>query len=197
MRDASNHELSTEQRFRPAIDALFLRLMMGLMIGLIFGPIFLITCQSAHAQGAEHGQGAQHAQQAQRAQHAPIARHERQANAAHAARWHGDIARFHEQDWQRWRTGRWEHGRHDGRLGWWWVVGAAWYFYPTPVYPYPSPWEPTVTPVSPLADAALPPPPTQYWYFCPSSRTYYPYVATCPVGWQKVPASPPSDGVIP
>ena len=27
-------------------------------------------------------------------------------------------------------------------MGWWWVVGGVWYFYPSPVYPYPSPWEP-------------------------------------------------------
>ncbi len=180
-----SNELNNEQRLSPVMGAL--------LVTLLFLPI----CRSAHAQLAVHGQGAQHPQQdqhTQRAQHAQTNAHARQANSA---RWQGDIARFHEQDWHRWQTGRWEHGRHDGRLGWWWVIGAAWYFYPTPIYPYPNPWEPTVTPLSPLADGALLPPPTQYWYYCPSSRTYYPYVGTCPVGWQKVPASPPSDGVIP
>ncbi len=23
-------------------------------------------------------------------------------------------------------------------MGWWRVLGASWYFYPTPVYPYPN-----------------------------------------------------------
>ena len=32
-----------------------------------------------------------------------------------------------------------------------------------------------------------------YWYFCPDSRNYYPYVKKCPNGWLKVipPAAPP------
>ncbi|WP_296447882.1 hypothetical protein [Rhodoferax sp. UBA5149] len=108
--------------------------------------------------------------------------------------WHGDIARFHEHDWGVWRGGRWAHSRHDGRLGWWWVVGASWYFYPAPVYPYPNPWEPPpVVLVTPPVGVVPPAPPTQYWYYCEASRAYYPYVPTCPGGWQQVLATP-SDG---
>jgi hypothetical protein len=104
--------------------------------------------------------------------------------------WRGDIARFHEHDWNVWRGGHWARARHDGRVGWWWVVGASWYFYPAPVYPYPNPWEPPpVVLVTPPANTA-PPPPTAYWYFCEASRGYYPYVPTCPGGWQQVPATP-------
>jgi hypothetical protein len=29
-----------------------------------------------------------------------------------------------------WGGGRWHHEIHDGRDGWWWDVGGAWYFYP-------------------------------------------------------------------
>jgi hypothetical protein len=29
-----------------------------------------------------------------------------------------------------WEGGRWRHEMHNGRLGWWWDVGGAWYFYP-------------------------------------------------------------------
>jgi hypothetical protein len=29
-----------------------------------------------------------------------------------------------------WGGGRWRHEMHNGRLGWWWDVGGAWYFYP-------------------------------------------------------------------
>ena len=29
------------------------------------------------------------------------------------------------------------------------------------------------------------------WYYCESSKTFYPYVSTCPEGWKQVPATPP------
>lgn len=29
-----------------------------------------------------------------------------------------------------------------------------------------------------------------YWYFCPDSKTYYPYVKQCPGGWLKVVPKP-------
>jgi hypothetical protein len=29
-----------------------------------------------------------------------------------------------------WEGGRWHHEMHNGRDGWWWDVGGAWYFYP-------------------------------------------------------------------
>lgn len=96
------------------------------------------------------------------------------------APWHGDIGRFQEHDVRVWRSGHWHHGPHDGRHGWWWVVGGAWYFYPAPSYPYPDPFVPG------FADA--PPDDTGYWYYCPYWDQYYPYVATCPGGWQPVPA---------
>jgi hypothetical protein len=35
-----------------------------------------------------------------------------------------------------------------------------------------------------------PPPAPAYWYYCPDSRTYYPYVRQCASPWQKVPAKP-------
>jgi hypothetical protein len=107
------------------------------------------------------------------------------------AEWHGDIHRFGDHDWHLWRGGRWVHGRHDGRIGWWWVVGTIWYFYPAPIYPYPNPYEPPpVALVSPPLVGAPPPPPAQHWYYCDSAQRYYPYVATCPEGWRAVPAVP-------
>jgi hypothetical protein len=33
-----------------------------------------------------------------------------------------------------------------------------------------------------------------YWYFCPDSKNYYPYVKNCPGGWLKVvPTQSPQD----
>lgn len=106
--------------------------------------------------------------------------------------WHGDIHRFHEHDFDRWRGGRWYHGAHGARRGWWWIVGGIWYFYPAPVYPYPDPYLPPVV-VVPQATAPAPAPvvPQQYWYYCPKPAGYYPYVPRCGTAWQAVPANPP------
>lgn len=106
-------------------------------------------------------------------------------------RWRGDIRVFHVHDHAHWRSGRWVHSRHDGRFGWWWVVGGLWYFYPRAVYPYPDPYVPSTVIVqsAPPAPAAGPAP-APSWYYCASSKNYYPYVATCPEGWKAVPATP-------
>ncbi len=97
-------------------------------------------------------------------------------------RWEGnrfrDRERFRIDSWHR---GRWFHGWHDGRGGWWWIVSGLWYWYPSPIYPYPDPYRP------PLVSA---PPPGQYWYYCRYPAGYYPYVGVCRVPWQLVTASP-------
>jgi hypothetical protein len=106
--------------------------------------------------------------------------------------WHGDIHHFNDRDMGRWRGGHWNHGYHDGRLGWWWVVAGLWYFYPQHVAGYPDPYTPPpVVVVQPTAPAvSSTPPPSQYWYYCDASKAYYPYVPSCPAGWRMVPATP-------
>ncbi len=99
---------------------------------------------------------------------------------------HGDIRHFQDRDLHWWRGGHWVHERHLGRLGWWWVVGGAWYFYAAPVYPYPNPYVPPVIAATPQPPEAAP----QYWYYCGSSRAYYPYVTSCPEGWMQVVPQP-------
>src|SRR5512142_2931843 len=72
----------------------------------------------------------------------PVARFERR----------GDAHRFRDRDFARWREGHWVHRRHLGRVGWWWVAGGTWYFYPAPVYPYPEPYAvPSAPPAPPAA----------------------------------------------
>lgn len=46
----------------------------------------------------------------------------------------------------------------------------------------------------PPAYYSAPPPQPQpsYWYYCPYSGSYYPYVQQCPGGWQLVVPYPPS-----
>ena len=124
--------------------------------------------------------------------------------------WEGrEIHRFGGRDLEIWRGGRWYHGRHEGRRGWWWVAAGIWYFYPSPVYPYPDPYTPPVAiinqqppvvvapqpPVMVAPQAPAPvqaqPQPAQLWYYCESSKTYYPYVASCAEGWKSVPAQAP------
>jgi hypothetical protein len=111
-------------------------------------------------------------------------------------RWHGDIHRFHERDIHRWRGGHWYHGHHGSRLGWWWIVGGVYYWYPSPIYPYPDPYTPPVVVVPPAAPQPPAPPPVAQapastWYYCDAAQAYYPYVAECPGGWRAVPATPP------
>jgi hypothetical protein len=91
-----------------------------------------------------------------------------------------------------WRTGRWHHGHHHGHVGWWWIVGDAWYHYAAQTYPYPDHTRAVVIvqQAAPVAVAAPAAAPTQYWYYCDSSETYYPYVSECAEGWQAVPATP-------
>jgi len=102
-----------------------------------------------------------------------------------------DIVRFHEHDIELWRHGRWFHGDHLGRLGWWWIVGGVWYFYPAPVYPYPDPYVPPGVVAAPGA--------VQYYYYCNRPHGYYPYVAVCRVPWSAiaVTAVPPPGAAIP
>lgn len=93
----------------------------------------------------------------------------------------------------------WAHGgggHHHGHVGVGvFVGGPLWWpgYYPyAPYYYYPPA----------VAVPASPPPPTAYieqdgdsqgyWYYCNSSRTYYPYVQQCPEGWQQVMPRPPS-----
>ncbi len=54
---------------------------------------------------------------------------------------------------------------------------------PPDVYYYPAPAQP-----APQPQQAAPP---QYWYYCREPQGYYPYVNTCPGGWQKVAPTPP------
>ena len=110
------------------------------------------------------------------------------ARSSHA--WRVDADDRRHGDFRRWRGGHWYHGEHGGRRAWWWVVPGLglWYLYSAPVSPSPDPYGP---PVAAPPTPNVPPPPAQYWYYCDAAGAYYPYVTTCPGGWQRVPATPP------
>lgn len=104
----------------------------------------------------------------------------------------GDIHHFYDHDFHYWRDGYWHHGYHEDRLGWWWIVGDFWYWYPAIVSPYPDPYIPPVVDRAPPAPAVQAQAPASMWYYCDRPSGYYPYVSECPSGWRAVPASPPS-----
>lgn len=65
------------------------------------------------------------------------------------------------------------------------------YYYPPPVYYYPPPVAAAPAPVY-IEQGRTPAPPSEhYWYFCPDSKTYYPYVQNCASAWQRVSPRPP------
>jgi hypothetical protein len=91
---------------------------------------------------------------------------------------------WHEREWRErdWRHGRWERGLHDGRNGWWWVVGDLWYFYPRRVAVVPAPPVVVAGPPGVVYSA----PPGSVYYYCARPRGYYPAIPDCPGGWQIV-----------
>ncbi len=79
--------------------------------------------------------------------------------AGHA--YHGHVA---------WQGGHWRHEIHDGRDGWWWDVGGAWYFYPQQMDGPPD----YVSDVEAIDDAAGPDGPPVEAGYAPPPGAYAP-----------------------
>lgn len=72
------------------------------------------------------------------------------------------------------------------------VIGVGFGFplwYPAPYY-YPPPVIVARAPVTYMERREVTRPSTDWWYYCQQSSSYYPYVKTCPGGWQKVEPTP-------
>ena len=79
------------------------------------------------------------------------------------------------------------------------IGGPGYWYYPPPYYYYPPPYyyypPVVIVPSSPpvyierrdTRDSAK-----SYWYYCPDSKAYYPYVKECASPWQKVEPRPPN-----
>lgn len=87
------------------------------------------------------------------------------------------------------------HHRHYGGLGLGagLVLGSAILWAatrppPAPVYVAPEP----VVVMPPRVVAVPAPPSAEWWYYCRPAGAYYPYVQTCPTGWERV--APRPDG---
>src|ERR1700720_267709 len=80
-----------------------------------------------------------------------------------------------------WEGGRWRHEMRNGRDGWWWDVGGAWYFYPKQIDGPPT----YVSDVEVMDDAAADPPAADG--YPPPPGAYAPAAAYAP------PPPPPPD----
>jgi len=74
--------------------------------------------------------------------------------------------------------------------------GPAWgpWYYPPPIYyPVVVPAQPVTYIEQRVVEQRSAPAPDRgaWWYYCGSSRGYYPHVRECPTGWQRVPPVPP------
>ncbi len=63
------------------------------------------------------------------------------------------------------------------------------YYYP-PYYPQPVVVQQPVYVEQPQQQLAPAPQTQGFWYYCPASRAYYPYVKDCASGWQQVAPQP-------
>ena len=66
---------------------------------------------------------------------------------------------------------------------------APWYYAPAPYY-YAPPAVVVSRPTTYIERRDVPRASTDWWYYCQQSSSYYPYVKTCPGGWQKVAPTP-------
>lgn len=79
-----------------------------------------------------------------------------------------------------------------GYPGWGWGWGSGpWYYGPPSYYYPPVVSSPPTTYIERQDLAPAEPASTDWWYYCEQSKAYYPYVKTCPTGWQKVSPAPP------
>jgi hypothetical protein len=115
------------------------------------------------------------------------------ANPRHGYR-HGPSVNFSFGYWggpRYWGPGYWGAGYWGP--GYW---GPGWGYGGPPAVVYAPPQEPRVWVESDPAPATPAPAPStnpnapQWWYWCASSRGYYPYVSSCAEGWQRVTPQP-------
>jgi hypothetical protein len=114
----------------------------------------------------------------------------------HGGHYHGSVRLWGGGFWgPYWGAGYWP-GYWGG--GYW---GPGWGgYYGTPAYAYtpvvaqePRLWvenDPASATPPPAAAPNPNPNAQQWWYWCVSARSYYPYVSSCAEGWQRVPPQP-------
>ena len=127
---------------------------------------------AGRAAGSGPGAGHAGAASGHGAQNAHVARGNFRARNFGGHAYHGRLA---------WEGGRWHHEIHNGRDGYWWDVGGAWYFYPEPMDGPPT----YVSDVEVMDDVADGPPDADG--YAPPPGAYAPAAAYAP------PPPPPPD----
>lgn len=90
------------------------------------------------------------------------------------------------------------HGHHHRGAHFGFFIGAPLFYpwgYPAPYYYQPPVVVVPATPPTYIEQADERGPVGQaegYWYYCPDSKAYYPYVRQCPTEWQRVAPRPAS-----
>jgi hypothetical protein len=106
--------------------------------------------------------------------------------------WHGGGGGGHGGGGWHGGGGGWHGGGWHGGSGWYGGVylGAPWPYYDYGPgyysgydYDYPPDYDGA-------APADVGPHGVVSWYYCPDSKSYYPYVQSCPSGWQALPPTP-------
>jgi hypothetical protein len=86
-------------------------------------------------------------------------------------------------------------GHHRFLVGTTVFVGPVWGppWWSDPYWAYPPPIVIQEEPPVYIQQSQPGPPAVAYWYYCPDSKAYYPYVQHCPTAWLKVaPQTTPS-----
>jgi hypothetical protein len=94
----------------------------------------------------------------------------------------------------------WYGPRYWGPGPYYYPYAAPYYYPPAPYYYPPAVVVPSQPPVyverqdqpAPAAPSTQPQQSSQWWYYCPSAKAYYPYVKECQEPWQRVSPQPPS-----
>jgi hypothetical protein len=111
-------------------------------------------------------------------------RHENRHQVSNEDYWRHNL---HNNDYNNWQTGRWEKTHHDGKLGWWWILGSSWYLFEQPAYPYPV--------INPIYVSPIVTEPelnvqiqniAKSRYYCSTTGQYYPESNICSVPWKKI-----------
>jgi hypothetical protein len=83
-------------------------------------------------------------------------------------------------------------GFHFGAPFYWGPYWSPWWYHPAPYYYHPAPTYVPAQPTTYIEQGSAPAGDSGgWWYYCDTSRGYYPYVKECPSGWQRVPPAPP------
>jgi hypothetical protein len=83
-------------------------------------------------------------------------------------------------------------GFHFGAPFYWGPYWSPWWYHPAPYYYHPAPAYVPAQPTTYIEQGSAPAGDSGgWWYYCDTSRGYYPYVKECPSGWQRVPPAPP------